>query len=150
MHSQSSNPATAVEGSASASQPAVQPRVMTLENQVSDLPYWLTSPCPHWCGGFHRPHDTIHDALHLSDFDVTLQLTTQEADPHVNRDELGIEPVQLAASLRQHHLEAAPRVALVADIDGKERDLKLTLAEARELAAGLTHLLSLAEDGGAR
>lgn len=148
MYSQSSNPATGVDGPPPTEPtPTVQPSpVLTPETFNDQLPAWKTRPCPSWCEGLHNSHDSHpDDGVHYGP-DLRIFLTTAAPVIVTTPKATTAEPVELAAYLIQHDREFEPRVEVAIDKpEGGTLSVPLTLAEARAVAEQLLSALSSAD-----
>ena len=100
---------------------------------MNGLPYWLSQPCPPWCGGSHAGDDDRDVRLHYGEeFDVELTLEPRAV---VGEDDCA---AHVSAGMCQGYRESRPHIRLVAsDGEGREEEIFLELAEAGELAGFL-------------
>jgi hypothetical protein len=104
--------------------------VMTTTDTVrrSDV-FWLPNGCPQWCTDGHKAEDHPDDRSHMSE-EVYVDLTLEPADHgEVSTTEM---------YLYEHVTDAEASIRFGAGACGRE--LNLTLAEARGLAATLLAL----------
>lgn len=109
-------------------------------------PWWLSEPCPSWCGLVtdHKATDHPDDRRHFSDDEpgaARILLTLVAPDPGGAVDD---DPPCLDAYLSQHWREVEPRM-VVSVSEGA--GLELTLSEADRLQERLNELLKLASRG---
>jgi hypothetical protein len=101
------------------------------------LPYWLSEPCPPWCGSIipHEEGVMPADRAHTGD-SYEIELTQVPADVCADGDGtiLSSDPYVLIAALGQHYRECEPHVSVNIDAG---RDIDLTLAEAVRMAKAL-------------
>lgn len=109
-------------------------------------PFWLTSPCPKWCTGNHASRDAVEDRRHVGE-DLATVLTAEDGTITPGAVP-GAEPKVAECCLWQEYREAEPRIWLSHGDQGPE-NIRLTLAEAEQVAADLLALVAQAR-GGAR
>lgn len=109
---------------------------------VSDdraVPWWQTEPCPSWCFNPHAGEDHYEDRRHFGPpGDQVPEVVLSVHDPVERIGEAGLYygPPTLSVELEQHVDSAVPHVRV--GIGGAWPVLRMTVAEARSLAAGLT------------
>lgn len=125
-----------------------RPRTSPEATSTAGRPFWQTEPCPSWCTASsslagHQDGDDYPDRDHFrSGAVVPLSLYTA----------IGVVDVEqptgapwLTVNLSQHYRVAAPDVILCVPIDGdeyREHEVRLTVAEARQLVAALLDTLA--------
>jgi hypothetical protein len=117
-----------------------------LAGDTAGAPFWMSGPCPAWCSRGHGDGDHPDDRCHtgaeqciaLTMADPVKMVICGEGDAGPGR---AWEAPRLAVSLEQGWREAEARVCVRY---GDDKYVDLTLAEARELAAGITALLDSA------
>ena len=108
-------------------------------------PFWQTEPCPSWCTAIHEDSDQNEDRAHFA--------AGLDVDLNLYRTDLGERrygPAQAIVSMTQHYRAAEPEIDLTVPTasgdsylaDG-EQDVRLSLAEARELRDRLSLILTL-------
>lgn len=131
------------------------PRTSPEEQAPGARPYWQTKPCPPWCEVVHRDDDHHDDRSHFATPVSMLDLSLYR-DTDYDKNWM---PGRLGLALCQHYRHAEPEIDLTVPLRAAsdpevtgETDLKLTLADARDLRDRLSTLLAIAggEEGGRR
>jgi hypothetical protein len=108
------------------------------EMNMAQRPFWLDTPCPDWCDGYHDNRDLPVDRRHVSSSQGAVQLTQAEAVPTDDGQWL---PQEIHLVLAQHVREIEPVVLFRTRATATV--WHLTLDEARDLAEALTRALSV-------
>lgn len=109
-------------------------------------PWWQTKACPPWCFDPHMDGDHYEERLHFGPShdqvpEIDLSLHNPVRIKPIADGLWTYGPPTLFVDLEQHVDSTVPHVKL--GIDGALPLLKLTVAEARALAAGLTAMCDL-------
>lgn len=108
--------------------------------QTTERPFWLTGPCPDWCTRDHCAYD-YDQGRHHADTGTTIQMTL-----HPSWGSL-YEPQPLHAGLFQGPREVEGYVEIYWPF--KDAAMRLTLAEATQLADYINTVAAAARAGGA-
>jgi hypothetical protein len=103
-------------------------------------PFWLARPCPAWCQSDHTEADRPADRRHLSAPLGSVVLTETEA---AESSDGSWQAQDIHVALSQHVREVEPLISCGGH--GPAGAWRLTVAEARELAAALTRAVEAAE-----
>jgi len=108
-------------------------------SERAHFPAWQTEPCPAWCCiAPHSVNEMPEDRSHFSPYYVSDMPLTLQGE--IYRDGFVLDVV--AVYLQQHYRETEPRVRI--EKNGCNDGIEMTLAEARQLLAGLTDALAKA------
>ena len=143
--------ASATGWPADAQQAAVIPVVNGHAPDLPARPYWQDQPCPPWCQMVvgHEDHDRPEDRVHMAPFH-DIQLALEPADviriPSAHGQvALEVSPSFITAGLIQGWRDREAHVTLV---HAGTHDIKMTVAEAAELAEALTDCVRQTMEAG--
>lgn len=111
--------------------------LVTLISQGADQELEMRDdPCPPWCIDPHEPTESVSDRVHVGEYTMMpLTLDQPECFPLLSATNV-LQP-SIGVRLEQPWREFEPRIVVVY----RDEYLDMTLAEARELAEGLTDLI---------
>lgn len=120
---------------------------MSKRKATPKTPYWLTTPCPAWCGSIHTTSDGGPDRAHFSKWERHRKLTQHDATVHQASEGFSryVDIPTLQVSLQQGDRVIAPLVIVETEGEPGTGGLHLTVAEAEWLLKSLARAVALAE-----